>query len=1154
MILKSIFNLIGIALAEVRSDFRLARTWIFIAISVILVIVSFASITLNHWQFSGISSFLGFNRPTGGMLQLGPTFLLVFFVAITFLAFDIQTRDKRDRIAEVIGSRPVSNFELLFGRGLGIVLLFSTVATLLLLVLQCIGWIGTWQDWVLKGTFEPYSLIGFLIFDLVPNNLFWVGLVILLTVLLRYRLLVAVVAITILALQFQLVSNLPANLLKQFGGLGTGLASSEITPFFIDWPSFAMRIVWVAAGIGLIYLAAAMHPRIEGPIRGSRTIVGAGVLGVAVLLGFLVSLQYTSEISDRNRWFNAHSTATTTDVVDIQSIQGTVTLDPGNELHAALELEYLVPSNYSREELLFSLNPNFEIIHLRLNDQEVEYVFVDGLLRLNPTAIPTTRSNGRLEITYRGYPNPLFGYLDGSIDFLSATGFDSSVLFFLGTEASLFDSSQVVLTPAVAWYPKAGVNVFHDRLEEHQRDFFDLDISVNVPKGWNVAGPSRRNETQLEDSTRYDFKAIAPLPSIALVAGEFVTRNTEIEGIQFEIMLSKQHDENLEVFADLTPLIRETVEEFLKAADKYGIPYPYDSLTLVEVSDQLRLFGGGWRMDTAFNMPGVIFLRESAFPTANFDRLLQRLDDESMADDQQRAEYKFAVLQNYFENDVNGGNLYEGVVRNLSSFQTEASGHGGTVLSYLVAELTKNLLFEYSGFFSAFLSTSQQALQSNVSVLAVGSFSDNDPSDFSMDEAIREREVNNSQVWEAALDTPLSQLDYDADPQGTLNVLALKVSLLADELHAYAGDEVIGSLLASLREKYRGTTYTVDDFQSLLHELDTTMEGVVGNWLEGTGLPGFIVSTTTLSRLNDTPTGEPVYETSISIRNDEPTPGIVILKYRENTNNGGEALHELIPTRIAGHASTDFNIQSGSPIAQITIDPMLSLNRAPITIEVDEDAEWTIVDRDPKPMIDSTSEWQPDPNGYIVVDDLDQGFSTTFTEESIQLPGFLSIFGVQVTPTYDQGLPAFRGGFQGGVSVRINVAFGTWQRATLNSAYGKYRRTTARVSRGDGLKKAFFKTELPNDGNWELEYHIPWQSSNRRRSASTITDSEGEYDILVVQGETDTKVEFDASAGVPGWNSLGEFQLSKGSTEVVVSDKSTGQIVWADAIRWSEVN
>ena len=45
-------------------------------------------------------------------------------------------------------------------------------------------------------------------------------------------------------------------------------------------------------------------------------------------------------------------------------------------------------------------------------------------------------------------------------------------------------------------------------------------------------------------------------------------------------------------------------------------------------------------------------------------------------------------------------------------------------------------------------------------------------------------------------------------------------------------------------------------------------------------------------------------------------------------------------------------------------------------------------------------------------------------------------------------------------------------------------------------------------------------------------------------------VEFDAAVAEAGWNKLGEFDLPGGQTRLVVTNRTSGVVVVADAIRW----
>ena len=89
-----------------------------------------------------------------------------------------------------------------------------------------------------------------------------------------------------------------------------------------------------------------------------------------------------------------------------------------------------------------------------------------------------------------------------------------------------------------------------------------------------------------------------------------------------------------------------------------------------------------------------------------------------------------------------------------------------------------------------------------------------------------------------------------------------------------------------------------------------------------------------------------------------------------------------------------------------------------------------------------------------------------------------------------------------------------------------------------------------------MEYHLPALTRLALGSwAGGRRDDQGEYDIeLVAPDGVSTPIPFDGEQGVEGWNNLGKFNLNAGEVRVVVSNRSTGQTVVADAIRWRQEN
>ena len=141
------------------------------------------------------------------------------------------------------------------------------------------------------------------------------------------------------------------------------------------------------------------------------------------------------------------------------------------------------------------------------------------------------------------------------------------------------------------------------------------------------------------------------------------------------------------------------------------------------------------------------------------------------------------------------------------------------------------------------------------------------------------------------------------------------------------------------------------------------------------------------------------------------------------------------------------------------------------------------------------------------------------------------------TADMDQGLPEYQ-------------EFGPpprgWSRREVDSSWGKYRHTVAMVRSGSGEQRAIFAVDLPQAGRWRLEYYLPVLTSQRRSTSGPgirinaqvgLGGTQGTYDVTLDAGGEQRQLEFDASAAEPGWNSLGEFELSAGEARVLVSDE-----------------
>lgn len=1129
----------AIARAEMRSLRRLTRYWVFSVLAILVAFAGYMQYAVIHGLASSLSATVGLVGPRYLVSALGLYVLLIFLVGLVFLAFDVRARDVRERMAEVLDTRPISNLEFVFGRGLGLVLMALAPVLVLGLILQTFGSLAILFEWPFGEPVEPYSLLG-LVFDATAIFLVWSSVIVLLAVLINNRLVVAVLSLTFIGLQVWGIFQAPVYLQTSVGFISSLFSASDILPAITSMEVFVQRMGLITLAIGLFFIAAAAHPCLDSN-RRSRTLVGTGMLaGGALIIGNLVVVGQNT-VDTQAGWLDAHESRSNEPRLDIHRITGGVTIDPANSgLNLTLELQVTAPPERSTDSMLFTLNPGLTVERVAVDGEELDVSHSEGLLEIpHPLA---AGADATVEMTVSGVPDSSFGYLDSAMNFLTGTTMDAQIAL-LGFEVSVYDRRYVALTPGSHWLPKAGTAVPSADTSTHPHDYFLLDLEVSVPEAWSVAGPGTK--TEVSEHT-YRFHPQAPVPMVGLLAAEFERHSIKVSGVEFELLTYPDHQRNLKFFTDSIGELEAYLEELL-SVDRYGLSYPYGAISLVEVPGNLRGYGGGWRMDSTQSMPGIVTMRESSFPRARFERAFADSEDIE-ADEGGLPRAKVEAIATFFENDVSGGNVFQGASRNFFLYQTSARGPGALALNFMLDELVTRFVTGSASYFSPYIfkQSGGSAVGETITNMLSGQSE-------SVIESIRDSTTNRPSVWDMALGTPLIELDPDLDPRTALNVLALKSDATVSSILRGVDRENVGAMLSLLLERYRGRTFTVDEFNQTALEAGVDLQPLIGNWLTDAALPGFLTSAVRASRLEDDERGNPRYQTRFHLRNDEPTPGLVYFSYKiegANTNKSSKQLErvdQVAPMRVAGHSSVEVGLLSEAPLTELTMHPFLSLNRAPVQLKLPR-YDKTERQQNESFLGSRTSDWIARQSDTIYVDDLDDSFSIV----SASPPPEAVAAGVFNTPVdLDQGLPEYKAIF--GVPA-------VWSRQQNPTSWGKYRHTAAFVRAGQGTEQATFAATIPASGRWRLSLHIPnlaGQEINVQTDGVSVQASSGlrlgSYDLSLVNNGDTESLEFDGEAAETGWNPLGDFELSAGEASVRLTDKTTGSAVVADAIRWEPI-
>ena len=1123
---------VGVAWAEMRSARRLARTWLFIVLSLGGGLLAFFGLTVMQVLGSTLSpSFAAFG-PRFLVASVGVFVLWLFMVALLFLAFDVRARDRRDRMVDVLDSRPVGNLALLSGRLAGLVLTVWLPLVVLIGLFQGFGMLARALEWPFGDPLEPLSALAFLTIDALPMLALWCALVILLAVVLRNRLVVALVAIAILGAHWWVLTRSPGYLLPVVSGLtGYTVTPSDVQPVFAAPTDIAQRLALLLLAGGLLVLAAAVHPR---PDRASAQAQLAGsaallVAGCAVLGG--LGWRAVDALGTRDAWRAAHEARQDSPAPALERVEGLVHVDPGGDLTLDLDLS-LRTAHTPIDEIAFAFNPAMTVTALAVNGAPVSFTHEHGLLI---AALPTRLQPGEsivASIAANGVPDTTFGYLDSAVDVPRLTA-DAGNLLLLGAQTGVFDDAYVALMPAMQWLPMPGPATGRDAPGRYGADFFSVDLAVQTPPEWLVAGPGLRHG----EAGAYRFRPDAPVSAVALLAAPFERRAAEIGGIEVELLTSPKHRRNVAFFAEAADAIREELEGMFEAAESLGVGYPYRALSMVEVPAGLRSFGGGWRMASVQAMPGIVLLREYGFPTARFEMQF-RNPERFQARDGGIGAAKAAVLHRYFDNDITGGNPFQGAVRNLLNFQTGAVGEGALALDFMLHELALRLFTKSrNGYFSAyaFANSTDLGLMMQQAFMGVAT-----GSGAAVAGNVREGATRRATVWDRALGAALVDLDPRDDPQRALDVLWLKVPAVARSILDAFGREAVGSLLAELRRRYAGRNFTVAEFDALTVELGVPLQPVVGDWLRETALPGFLASPPTVVRLREDDRGRPRYQVRVHVRNDEAAPGVVRLWANVAVDGERVVPATTEPVAVGGGEAVELGLVIGGPPEGLMLKPVLALNRRDVRLGVPDVEEGAVADAEPFNGW-RASEWAPAQPDGVVVDDLDAGFAVRYddADRGLRLEGGTPSGMFALPVDMDQGLPVFS---------PFAPAGQDWTRQELAESFGKYRRTTARIRAGDGRAKAAFTARLPHAGRWRIDYHLPDPADSLSAFGGNVR--QGLYRFEVVAAGASMAVEFDADAAEWGWNDLGSFDLPGGEVALVVSNATTGAAVFADAVRW----
>ena len=1174
-------NLSLLVLAEMRLFVRLARTWVFYFLTGLTCIGYWIVLGVIHGIASPYFPSAGALAPIYLIHHMGGLILALFAFGTALLVFAEGKR--RPLHSETDSGEPsqTPRLEALTGKLLGAVGLMFFLAIGLVVFVCGLGWLLDSTNASIGSSIEPISVLAFFVWDLIPNFLLWGSLAILLNSFLKSGWLIATIVLAISLLYYLVYAKFPSPILEPLTFfMGQNSLPTELAPTFFSSDILLNRTAILLVSFGFFLLGAGMQSRktdSEQRIGWLFTGLAPCLAGLIMLLG-LVYAKYLDQQQVR-KWALAHAKLQTHSLTDIRKISGSVVVRPGTNVRLDVTLTLDPNTESSDDEWLLSLNPGYRLQQLHLDGSETEnYTFSQGLLTI-PIG-DSRESEADVRIVAQGKPDSRFAYLDATLDTNKLNRDQRRKLFPYGNENLIFHRGYFVLMHGVNWLPTSGAAYGRTAWETRRQDFFQVDIEVSVPKKWLVAGPGSRVPLEETGKSRYRFSPEKPVPEVTLIGSNFERRAVTVDGVDFEVLLHRRHTKNFNVLKTLGDPLREWIDEATTRLRRGGLGYPYGTLSVVEVPNCLRSYGGGWQMASTYSSPGLLMLRESGLPIARLKKLVEgrrfdRMFDEAIAEAMEsslqgtRSSRAFSRLVNYLQRDSLGSNPIENLPKQLVSYQTSLEGKGATALKHVVEDLAAGLIDEHRGYFSVHTALKQEDENWMARVDAWMDLL----SPFVSPPDHREKHVNTPSAWTEFSEISPSSIDFESDPEFAYRALLFRTAPVAESIATIFKSNQVPALLRELLDNYRGRTFTQSDFHRTALEVGIDIDALVGDWLNDPRLPGFVVAEPELEQLTRQD-GSMHYQASFTLRNTEPVPGVVELIYQHDDPESSTRYH-LEPIQVDANTSLRVAFTSwlypARPPAHVWVTPIFSLNRGSIRIELPP-MDDSISTSETKLPYTSVINWNQPNSTAIIVDDLDAGFSVNYDPTA---PVSLNVDNIWLfsaqpreldldhgLPRLDDALPSMR---LGGEHIVQPIDRGQpWFRDYHPTSYGKYRHTYAVTTLGVGQTRPKFSATLPTLGNWKLEFHIPSiklvDLNFRFHKRSPDEDTRfvwpgklGMHQVLVDTGSNSTSVQIEADVVDAGWFEMGTFEVDSHDVEVRIEEISEGWGV-ADAIRWTPID
>lgn len=1090
----SFYLIKSIASNEMRT---LLRSWffrIFALLAIVGLIFFNAAIYIDKtgapWIYRALASSIPYVNLI--VLNLGQAIVAIF------LASEFLKQDRKNDTVEVIYARSISNGEYILGKTLGILSVFL----ILNIIVLCIG-IG-FSFFSDDSARDIFTFFAYPLLISLPTLVFILGLSFFLMVLLKnqavtFILLLGYIALSVFYLNtkaYHLFDYIAYNVPMTYTPLGGFGNISEIV---------LHRSIFLLAGIGLIFFTIYKLPRLPQSKRLPSLPLMLAIVFIS-FSGLLMYYYYTQKESNiiyKQKVLQINDFYVNYPKINVISCN----LELGHHgqeisVKATLAIKNQQPQQV--DTILFSLNPLLSLSSVQVNGKPYSYIRTMHLLKIPYEQGLKPGDSLKLNMQYSGKVDERVCFVDLANE-ESKDNFNLE-LFNIRKRYAFINENFVCLTSESLWYPVSGAGYSSTKPFYHTPDFtrYSLKVKTN-PKYLVISqGKPARDKNGISK-----FTPEYPLPQISLLIGPYSQYKTVVDSVEYSLYTFKSSQSFPEYFSEISDSIKTVIRELKRDYEnKTGLKYPFKRFALAEVPVHFVPEKHVWSVASDAVQPEMVLFPEKGVLLYSLDlrRIKLRLERNMK---EQNEEILPKGLKIRMVKKIIGENIL--------------ARQGGRYYSEVADKNSYHVLPQYLSFAKPLYSEKWPVLD-----LAVQTY-------FSEMKNKEEDNYSNTgftriifELKKSSLETLLNKgIQFKDNKEGYERTLTVKDVAMAKGSYlfnlwgAQYGQKKIDTVLRGIVSQNIHKPYSFLDFTNAFFQIRSlNTEAEIQNWYSKKALPGILLKDVETYKVIDGDFTR--YQVRFKISNPEQVDAYVSV-YCENYQR-----KIFVPARSAREvgfllAKEAENLNINTYLAE-NLPDYLQFDFKGFSNTLKVKALDTIQEYPLFTSLEGSNE--------TVVDNEDKGFSLVQPQDQAFLKSLL----------YKRAKSAIKYGH-----FEYWDPPGRWEPILRSGNYGRYVNSVYYTKAGTGDLKAIWKASLQK-GYYEVSFYHQRVPNWGRRKKKT------DYNLIVYHDGGAENIVLNTDELEEGWNSLGTYYLSSDTAKVEMSNKSKGNIVFADAIKWSRVN